>query len=137
MPAKSDSEKVYFGSRKKANAFVSIEPGTGIIRYNGMLVEALPSQLESLITVPVKLAGDKRFKINAHIIARGGGAVSQAYAASIALARALSDYFKDDEKIRSAILSYDRHLLIGDPRQKEPKKFGGPGARRREQKSYR
>jgi DNA-directed RNA polymerase subunit N len=28
-------------------------------------------------------------------------------------------------------------MLAGDPRRKETKKFGGPGARRREQKSYR
>ncbi len=137
MPAKSESEKVYFGSRKKANAFVSIEPGTGIVRYNGLLLEALPSHIGSLISVPLKLMGDRRFKINAHITAKGGGAISQAYAASIALSKALSDYFKDDEKVKEIIQSYDRHLLIGDPRQKEPKKFGGPGARRREQKSYR
>ncbi|MGC8557721.1 MAG: 30S ribosomal protein S9 [Nitrososphaeria archaeon] len=137
MPTKNDAIKVYSGSRKKANAFVSIEPGIGIIRYNGMLVEALPSQIESLVTVPIKLVGDRRFKINAHIITKGGGVISQAYAASIALARAFIDYFKDDEKVRDAILNYDRHLIIGDPRQKEPKKFGGPGARRREQKSYR
>jgi len=28
-------------------------------------------------------------------------------------------------------------LISGDARRKEPKKFGGPGARRRKQKSYR
>jgi len=28
-------------------------------------------------------------------------------------------------------------MLSGDPRRKEPKKFGGPGARRKKQKSYR
>jgi len=35
------------------------------------------------------------------------------------------------------LIEYDRHLLIGDPRRTEPKKFGGPSARRRKQKSYR
>jgi len=28
-------------------------------------------------------------------------------------------------------------MLAGDPRRKEPKKFGGPGARAKRQKSYR
>jgi len=28
-------------------------------------------------------------------------------------------------------------MIAGDPRRKEPKKFGGPGARAKEQKSYR
>jgi len=137
MPAKSELEKVYSASRKKAIAFVTIEPGTGIIRYNGFLLEALPSQILSLVSIPLKLIGDRRYKINAKITAKGGGAIGQAYAASVALSRALVDYFKDDEKVKEIIQSYDRHLLIGDPRQKEPKKFAGPGARRREQKSYR
>ena len=30
-----------------------------------------------------------------------------------------------------------RSLLVADPRRNEPKKFGGPGARARYQKSYR
>jgi hypothetical protein len=30
-----------------------------------------------------------------------------------------------------------RTLLVADPRRVEPKKFGGPGARARYQKSYR
>jgi small subunit ribosomal protein S9 len=39
--------------------------------------------------------------------------------------------------LRKRINDFDKHLLSGDARQKEPKKFGGPGARRRKQKSYR
>lgn len=35
------------------------------------------------------------------------------------------------------LLKYDRSLLVADPRRCEPKKFGGPGARARVQKSYR
>lgn len=40
-------------------------------------------------------------------------------------------------EIKEIILSYDRSLLVADPRRCEPKKFGGPGARARYQKSYR
>jgi small subunit ribosomal protein S9 len=41
------------------------------------------------------------------------------------------------EEIKEKLVAHDKHLLSGDPRQTEPKKFGGPGARRRKQKSYR
>lgn len=40
-------------------------------------------------------------------------------------------------EIKNILLSYDRTLLVADPRRCEPKKFGGPGARARYQKSYR
>ena len=39
--------------------------------------------------------------------------------------------------IKDVLVQYDRSLLVADPRRKEPKKFGGPGARARYQKSYR
>ena len=39
--------------------------------------------------------------------------------------------------IKDTLVQYDRSLLVADPRRCEPKKFGGPGARARYQKSYR
>lgn len=41
------------------------------------------------------------------------------------------------KEIRDILIQYDRSLLVADPRRCEPKKFGGPGARARYQKSYR
>lgn len=41
------------------------------------------------------------------------------------------------KEIRDILVAYDRTLLVADPRRCEPKKFGGPGARARYQKSYR
>ena len=41
------------------------------------------------------------------------------------------------KEIKSILVNYDRSLLVADPRRTEPKKFGGPGARARYQKSYR
>ena len=41
------------------------------------------------------------------------------------------------KEIKEILVSYDRSLLVADPRRCEPKKFGGPGARARRQKSYR
>ena len=34
-------------------------------------------------------------------------------------------------------MNYDKTLLVADNRRIEPKKYGGPGARARYQKSYR
>jgi small subunit ribosomal protein S16e len=41
------------------------------------------------------------------------------------------------KEIKDILISYDRTLLVADPRRCEPKKFGGVGARSRYQKSYR
>ena len=51
-------------------------------------------------------------------------------------------FFSDvDEQSKKAIkdilVQFDRTLLVADPRKCEAKKFGGPGARARFQKSYR
>ena len=60
-----------------------------------------------------------------------------------AIAKGLVAYYQKyvDEasknEIKSILLAYDRTLLVADPRRSEPKKFGGPGARTRYQKSYR
>ena len=73
----------------------------------------------------------------------GGGQVSQIYAIRQALAKALVAYYAkyydaaSALELRQLFISYDRTLLIADPRRCEPKKFGGRGARARRQKSYR
>merc|ERR1712046_492541 len=41
------------------------------------------------------------------------------------------------KEIKEILHTYDRSLLVADPRRTEPKKFGGRGARARFQKSYR
>jgi ribosomal protein S9 len=41
------------------------------------------------------------------------------------------------KEIKDILISYDRTLLVADPRRCESKKFGGPGPRARYQKSYR
>lgn len=41
------------------------------------------------------------------------------------------------KELKDILLAYDRSLLVADPRRCEPKKFGGPSARARYQKSYR
>lgn len=52
--------------------------------------------------------------------------------------RPLSDVDEASKKeIKDILIQYDRTLLVADPRRCESKKFGGPGARARYQKSYR
>merc|ERR1711997_464004 len=74
---------------------------------------------------------------------KGGGHVSQVYAIRQAMAKGVVAYYQKfvDEQakmeMKKAFLSYDRSLLVADPRRTEAKKFGGPGARARYQKSYR
>eukprot|EP00058_Branchiostoma_floridae_P022989 XP_002608479.1 hypothetical protein BRAFLDRAFT_128027 [Branchiostoma floridae] len=50
---------------------------------------------------------------------------------------AMLKYKASKKEIKDILISYDRTLLVADPRRREPKKFGGPGARARYQKSYR
>ena len=73
----------------------------------------------------------------------GGGQTSQIYAIRQAIAKAIVAYYQKfvDEyaknQIKQTLAQYDRTLLVADNRRMEPKKFGGPGARARYQKSYR
>ena len=73
----------------------------------------------------------------------GGGHTSQIYAIRQAIAKSIIAYYQKyvDEhsknQLKQALVQYDRTLLVADNRRCEPKKFGGPGARARFQKSYR
>jgi len=62
--------------------------------------------------------------------------MGQEEATRMALARALVQWNRGSE-IRRRLIEYDRTMLVGDQRRTEPKKFGGPSARTRKQKSYR
>jgi len=62
--------------------------------------------------------------------------MSQAEAVRMGIAQGLVKYTRS-KRLRSRYMEYDRTMLAGDARRKESKKFGGPGARRRKQKSYR
>ena len=62
--------------------------------------------------------------------------MGQAEATRTAIARALLKWTKS-ARLKTVFTDYDRAMIAGDPRRKEPKKFGGSGARARDQKSYR
>jgi small subunit ribosomal protein S9 len=62
--------------------------------------------------------------------------MGRAEASAMAISRSIVGW-SGSEDVKKRFMEYDRFLLVGDPRQTEPKKFGGPGPRRRKQKSYR
>jgi small subunit ribosomal protein S9 len=126
------------GKRKTAIARAVIQEGKGKILINGVPIELWEPELARLtIMEPLILAGEKfRNKVDVDIKTQSGGFMGQAQAARVAISRALDKFFQNPE-LRSKYLSYDRTMLVGDSRRAESKKFGGPSARTRKQKSYR
>ena len=141
---KVESEQTY-GNKKHAHAVALVTSGKGMIRINGVPIHLVePQTLRVKILEPIILLGEQRFsKVDIRIRVHGGGYVSQIYAIRQALSKGIVAFFQKyvDEaakrQIKELLLTYDRSLLVADPRRKEPKKFGGPGARARRQKSYR
>ena len=134
-----------FGRKRNAVAVALVQTGTGMIRVNGVPLDHLnPPTLRVKAFEPILLLGKEYFsKVDMRIRVRGGGYTSQVYAIRQAIAKGLLAYYQKfvDEatkkEIRDALVRYDRSLIVADPRRCEPKKFGGPGARARYQKSYR
>ncbi len=148
MKAKTE---IYFATRKAASAHVHIAKGVGKIRINNVPVEMITHETaREAILVPLEIAGDLRNKVDISVRVKGGGYMGQSSAAATGISRALTGWTKSKndpkdhpfsksirEDLRIKIAEYDKYLISGDARRKEPKKFGGPGARRRKQKSYR
>lgn len=129
--------KLYPGSRKTSRATAAIHAGQGRIRVNGVPVELCEPEVARLhMLSPASVVGDLREKFDIDVNVSGGGFMSQADAVAMSIARAYVDQTKGAE-MRERINAFNKYLLSGDPRQTEPKKFGGPGARRKRQKSYR
>lgn len=126
------------GKRKTAIARATVKTGKGRIRINNVPLEILePKIARGRIMEPLIQAGDEVWKqLDIDIKVFGGGFMGQAEATRTALARALLKWTKSAH-LRRVFSEYDRTLVAGDSRRREPKKFGGPGARARDQKSYR
>lgn len=126
------------GKRKTAIARATIREGSGRVYINKTPLENyMPLMARQIIEEPLLIASDDlTSKIDIRINVRGGGTMGQAQASRIAVARGLVDFTKSAD-LRQQFVEYDRTLMAGDSRRKEKKKFGGPGARARKQKSYR
>jgi len=125
------------GKKKTAVARATVSDGEGQVRVNSKPVELAEPELARLkMLEPFRLAEEQRESVDIAVDVQGGGAVGQADAVRTAIARGLVQHTNDAE-LRDAYMEFDRSLLVNDVRQSESKKWGGPGARARYQKSYR
>jgi small subunit ribosomal protein S9 len=126
------------GKRKTALARAVVTLGKGRVRVNNVPVEIFePKLARDKIMEPLIYAGEETLKdIDINVKASGGGFMGQAEAARMAVARALLKWTKS-ARLQTTFSKYDRTMFAGDARRKEPKKPGGPGARAKDQKSYR
>jgi len=136
--SKAKKVLVLSGKRKTAIARATVRTGKGRIRVNNIPVEIFePKLARDKIMEPLLLTDDEVWKqLDINVKVSGGGFMGQAEAARIAIAKCLLKWTKS-ARLRTTLRDYDRTMIAGDPRRKEPKKFGGPGARARDQKSYR
>ncbi len=126
-------EFIATGRRKTAVARIRMTPGNGKIEVNGKSFEEyFPTvPLQNTLLQPlqvVKLANAYDISVNT----TGGGATGQAGAVRLAISRAL---LQVDANLRGTLKA--EGLLSRDPRMKERKKSGQPGARKRFQFSKR
>ncbi len=121
------------GRRKRATARVRLRKGDGKITVNGKDAVAYFNSEEVVIiaSLPLK-ATDTATKYDVVARVDGGGKVGQAGAVKLGIARAL---VQADESHKAALRA--EGCLTRDPRERERKKPGQPGARKRFQFSKR
>ena len=130
---KPEIEYLATGRRKTAIAQVRLFKGDGTITVNGRaFADYFPTtDVQLLVEAPFKaLEAMGQYDVIAKCV--GGGAVGQAGALRHGIARAL---IQVDENFRAVLKKAG--FLTRDPRMKERKKLGQPGARRRFQFSKR
>ena len=121
------------GRRKTAVARVRLAAGAGKITVNGRAFEVyFPTEtLRGVVTSPLTRT-ETASKYDVKVNVKGGGPAGQAGAVRHGISRALLEV---DVNLRPALKS--EGYLTRDPRMKERKKYGQPGARKRFQFSKR
>jgi small subunit ribosomal protein S9 len=121
------------GRRKTAVARVWMTEGTGQITINGRpFEEYLPTiELQNSILAPFQAASLTN-KFDLKVVVKGGGTHAQAVAIRHAVSRSLTQVDPENRKLIKPL-----GFLTRDPRMKERKKSGQPGARKRFQFSKR
>jgi small subunit ribosomal protein S9 len=126
-------EFIATGRRKNAVARIRMSPGTGKIQINGRPFEEYfkTTALQNTVLQPFETAkANNQFDLSVN--ASGGGMTGQAGAVRLAVARALTE---SNAELRAPLKA--EGFLTRDPRMKERKKPGQPGARKRFQFSKR
>jgi small subunit ribosomal protein S9 len=121
------------GRRKTSIARVRLSSGTGKVTVNGRAFENYfpTDSLRMVVQQPLVITSTTdKFDIRVNVT--GGGPTGQAGAVRHGIARALLHV---DAALRPSLKA--EGLLTRDPRMKERKKYGQPGARKRFQFSKR
>lgn len=127
------SDIIATGRRKTSVAQIRMRKGSGTFKVNGKdFTDYFPSlSMQNTILRPLEIANSVHgFDLEAKT--SGGGITGQAGALRLAISRALVE---TDENLRGSLR--EEGLLTRDPRMKERKKSGQPGARKRFQFSKR
>jgi small subunit ribosomal protein S9 len=133
MAESKTNEFLGTGRRKTAIARVRIASGSGKITINGRAFETyFPVETQrGTVTQPLTVTGTSE-KFDVRVNVTGGGPNGQAGAVRHGIARAL---LHADASFRAPLKA--EGFLTRDPRMRERKKYGQPGARKRFQFSKR
>jgi small subunit ribosomal protein S9 len=126
-------EFIATGRRKNAVARIRMSPGSGKVVVNGRPFDEYfkTTNLQNTVLQPFEVAKVVN-QYDVAVNAQGGGPNGQAGAVRLAVARALTEA---NPEFRAVLKP--EGLLTRDPRMKERKKAGQPGARKRFQFSKR
>lgn len=129
-------DKIHYygtGKRKSSTARCFLMPGTGQIVVNHQdYSEYFRNKTQRMVVTQPLSITDNLDKFDVYINVAGGGYSGQAGAARLGISRALLTFNPElRPKIKKA------GFLTRDPRIKERKKYGQPGARKRFQFSKR
>jgi len=133
MAESKTNEFLGTGRRKTSVARVRLSSGSGKVTVNGRTFENYfpTDSLRMVVQQPLTVTGTAdKFDVRANV--SGGGPAGQAGAVRHGIARAL---LLADAALRPSLKA--EGLLTRDPRMKERKKYGQPGARKRFQFSKR
>ena len=129
------TEKEFLGTgrRKTAVARVRLATGSGKITVNGRAFETyFPTEMLRMVVQQPLVSTDSVSKYDVRVNVEGGGPAGQAGAVRHGIARALLEV---DTTLRAPLKAAG--FLTRDPRMRERKKYGQPGARKRFQFSKR
>ena len=133
MAATTDNRVYATGRRKNATARVWISPGNGkVVVNNKPDKDYFKRETSEMIVRQPLVLTELIDKMDIWCTVKGGGLTGQAGAVKHGIARALQKY---DTNLRSPLKKAG--MLTRDPREKERKKPGQPGARKRFQFSKR
>ena len=125
------------GKRKRSVARATLKQGKGRVKINNISIDVYEPKIAKMkIIEPLIIAGDLAKDVDINVDIRGGGVISGAEAAKLAIGRALVEW-AGKSSLKEDLLNYDRTMLVADVRYKEQRKPNDSKARAKRQKSYR